>query len=413
MATLRPMQPGRTDMVPGHLRPFRLMEFPDPQQRDTDGQGGRQVGTGYPFRDSGDPPPYLPSRLRAQDDGYPGDPSVPQPYRQSHMTSRQRTQEGGYPSDPSVPQPQMKDLRPHYQKTGMKDIGEATPREGKQARKEFFTQAELQQKTSRRSTSRDSSDSSSSDRHRRSRKRKDKTHKKMRRHQRHGGSSNASLDRNWRRKDKGRTLNVSKLSSEDSGWSTWTSGPSVTKAAQVRWKATRLAGVLFPVSGTSMSRQVVDQGETWPSFGLPERESCGLYPESALIWTAWLLHSAGHAEQQLRAGGAAYHCRKTASVPETRGNRDAGWFCRSSPHQGHRGFPRCQRPSAPRAGSGELSEGMPWQGCSIHGCWAESGQAQWSHAGPQISVCQLKGLWTFEQHGGGAGHIQGVGWQQR
>ena len=95
MVTLRPTQPARTDMVPGHLRPFRLMEFPDPRQRDTDDLGGRQVGTGYPFRDAGDPPPYLPSRLRAQDDGYTGDPSVPQPYRQSHMTSRQRTQEGG------------------------------------------------------------------------------------------------------------------------------------------------------------------------------------------------------------------------------------------------------------------------------------------------------------------------------
>ena len=79
------------------------MEFPDPRQGDTDGQGGKQVGTGYPFRDAGDPPPYLPSRLQAQDDGYPGDPSVPQPYRQSHMTSRQGTQEGGggIPSDPS------------------------------------------------------------------------------------------------------------------------------------------------------------------------------------------------------------------------------------------------------------------------------------------------------------------------
>ena len=216
MSTLRPTQPARTDMVPGHLRPFRLMEFPDPWQRDIGGQGCRQVGPRYPFRDAGDPPPYLPSRLRAQDDGYPGDPSVPQPYRQSHMTSRQRTQEGGYPSDPSVPQPQMEDLRPHYQKTGMKDIGEASRRERKQARKEFFTQAELQQKTSRRSTSWDSSDSSSSDRHRRSRKRKDKKHKKKRRHQRHGGSSDASLDRNWRRKDKGRPLNISKLSSEDS-----------------------------------------------------------------------------------------------------------------------------------------------------------------------------------------------------
>ena len=110
----------------------------------------------------------------------------------------------------------MEDLRPHYQKTGMKDIGEASRRECKQARKEFYTQAELQQKTSRRSTSRDSSDSSSSDRHRRSRKRKDKKHKKKRRHQRHGGSSDASLDRNWHRKDRGRPLNVSKLSSEDS-----------------------------------------------------------------------------------------------------------------------------------------------------------------------------------------------------
>ena len=94
MAPLRPTQPGRTDVVPGHLRPFRLMEFPDPRQRDTDGQG-RQVGNGYPFRDAGDPPPYLPSRLRAQDGGYPDDPSVPQPYMQSYMTSRQRTQEGG------------------------------------------------------------------------------------------------------------------------------------------------------------------------------------------------------------------------------------------------------------------------------------------------------------------------------
>ena len=74
MATLRPTQPARPDMVPGHLRPFWLMEFPDPRQRDTDGQGGRQVGTGYPFRDTGDPPPYLPSRLQAQDDGYQGDP---------------------------------------------------------------------------------------------------------------------------------------------------------------------------------------------------------------------------------------------------------------------------------------------------------------------------------------------------
>ena len=110
----------------------------------------------------------------------------------------------------------MEDLRPHYQKAGMKDIGEAYRRERKRARKEFFTQAELQQKTSRRSTSRDSSESSSSDRHRRSRKRKDKKHKKKRRHQRHGGSLDASLDRNWRRKDKGRPLNVSKLSSEDS-----------------------------------------------------------------------------------------------------------------------------------------------------------------------------------------------------
>ena len=81
MATLRPTQPARTDMVPGHLRPFRLMEFPNPRQGDTDGQGGRQVGTGYPFRDAGDPPPYLPSRIQAQDDGYQGDPSVPQPYR--------------------------------------------------------------------------------------------------------------------------------------------------------------------------------------------------------------------------------------------------------------------------------------------------------------------------------------------
>ena len=98
----------------------------------------------------------------------------------------------------------------------MKDIGEASRRECKQARKEFYTQAELQQKTSRRSTSRDSSDSSSSDRHRRSRKRKDKKHNKKRRHQQHGGSSDASLDRNWRRKDRGRPLNVSKLSSEDS-----------------------------------------------------------------------------------------------------------------------------------------------------------------------------------------------------
>ena len=123
---------------------------------------------------------------------------------------------GWYPSEQSVPQPQMEDLRPHYQITGMKDIGEASWRERKQARKEFFTQAELQKKTSRRSISRDSSDSSSSDRHRRSRKRKDKKHKKKSRHQRHGGSSEASLDRNWRRKDKGRMLNVSKLSSEDS-----------------------------------------------------------------------------------------------------------------------------------------------------------------------------------------------------
>ena len=216
MATLRPTQPARPDMVPGHLQPFRLMEFPDSRQRDTDGQGGRQVGTGYPFRDTGDPPPYLPSRLQAQDDGYQGDPSVPQPYRQSHMTLRQRTQEGGYPSDLPVPQPKMEDLRPHYQKTGLKDIGEASRRERKQARKEFYTQTELQQKTSRRSTSRDSSDSSSSDHHRRSRKRKDKKHKKKRRHQRHGRSSDASLDRNWGRKDRGRPLNVSKLSSEDS-----------------------------------------------------------------------------------------------------------------------------------------------------------------------------------------------------
>ena len=39
MATLRLTQPARTDMVPGHLRPFRLVEFPDPRQRDTDGLG--------------------------------------------------------------------------------------------------------------------------------------------------------------------------------------------------------------------------------------------------------------------------------------------------------------------------------------------------------------------------------------
>ena len=212
MATLRPTQPARTDMVPGHLRPFRLMEFPDPRQRDTDGQGGRQVGTGYPFRDAGDPLPYLPSRLQAQDDGYQGDPSVPQPYRQSHVTLRQRTQEGG-----------ILVTRPFHSRRWRTCALTTRRREWRTLERLPGESASRQGRSSilRRNSSRRPAGGPPL-RTRPTRPpatvtggvRRGRTRSTRRRGDISG--MEASLDRNWRRKDRGRPLNVSKLSSEDS-----------------------------------------------------------------------------------------------------------------------------------------------------------------------------------------------------
>ena len=401
MAPLRPTQPGRTDMVPGHLRPFRLMEFPDPRQRDTDSQVDRWV----PGTRSGTWVIHCPTCLR----DYRLRMVVIQVIRPCHSPTcsltwhrGSRLRRGGILVNRQFHSRRWRTCalttRTRELRTLERLPGESASRQGKSS----LLRRNSSKKTCRRSISRDSSDSSSSNRHRRSRKRKDKKHKKKSRHQQHGGSSDASLDRNWCRKDKGRTLNVSKLSSEDSETSSESQdgrrgrrAPPLPKLPTFNGKQPDWQGFLFQFRELAQAGKWSTREKHDLSFGLPERESHGLHPELAPIWTAWLLHSARHIEQTLWAGGAAYHCRKTASVPETRGNRDAGWLCGSSPHQGRRWFPRCQWPSAPRAGSGELSEGMPWQGCSIQGRRAESWNAQWSHAGPQISVCQLKGLRTF------------------
>ena len=108
---------------------------------------------------------------------------------------------------------QVGDFRPHYQRSPRLLRKEnASRQDRKQAKKEFSTQLAGQ------SGSDDSSGSSSDDHYRRGQRKGRKHQKGSRRPRRATGTSDAPLDRNWRRKDNRHTLKVSKLSScDDSG----------------------------------------------------------------------------------------------------------------------------------------------------------------------------------------------------
>ena len=113
---------------------------------------------------------------------------------------------------------QVGDFRPHYQRSP-RLLGKenASRQDRKQAKKEFSTQLAGQ------SGSDDSSGSSSDDHYRRGQRKGRKHQKGSRRPRRTTGTSDASLDRNWRQKDNRHTLKVSKLSSCDysgrqNGW---------------------------------------------------------------------------------------------------------------------------------------------------------------------------------------------------
>ena len=106
---------------------------------------------------------------------------------------------------------QVGDFRPHHQRSPRLLRKEnASRQDRKQAKKEF-------------SGSDDSSGSSSDDHYRRGQRKGRKHQKGSRRPRRATGTSDASLDRNWRQKDNRHTLKVSKLSSCDysgrqNGW---------------------------------------------------------------------------------------------------------------------------------------------------------------------------------------------------
>ena len=113
---------------------------------------------------------------------------------------------------------QVGDFRPHYQRSPRLLRKENTSRQDrKQAKKEFSTQLAGQ------SGSDDSSGSSSDDHYRRGQRKGRKHQKGSQRPRRATGTSDASLDRNWRQKENRHTLKVSKLSSCDysgrqNGW---------------------------------------------------------------------------------------------------------------------------------------------------------------------------------------------------
>ena len=113
---------------------------------------------------------------------------------------------------------QVGDFRPHYQRSPRLLRKEnASRQDRKQAKKEFSTQLAGQ------SGSDDSSGSSSDDHYRRGQRKGRKHQKGSRCPRRTTGTSDASLDRNWRQKDNRHTLKVSKLSSCDysgrqNGW---------------------------------------------------------------------------------------------------------------------------------------------------------------------------------------------------
>ena len=113
---------------------------------------------------------------------------------------------------------QVGDFRPHYQRSPRLLRKEnASRQDRKQAKKEFSTQLAGQ------SGSDDSSGSSSDDHYRRGQRKGRKHQKGSQRPRRATGTSDASLDRNWRQKDNRHTLKVSKLSSSDyssrqNGW---------------------------------------------------------------------------------------------------------------------------------------------------------------------------------------------------
>ena len=113
---------------------------------------------------------------------------------------------------------QVGDFRPHYQRSlRLLRKENASHQDRKQAKKEISTQLAGQ------SGSDDSSGSSSDDHYRRGQRKGRKHQKGSRRPRRATGTSDASLDRNWRQKDNRHTLKVSKLSSCDysgrqNGW---------------------------------------------------------------------------------------------------------------------------------------------------------------------------------------------------